>query len=94
MNKVMMFAKLDLFTVKPYLTWKVSLLFLAACTMVGYGTGDAAVIIGMSMIYGVIFSSYPFAVGKKARWILCMPPCLLAKSKWLPGGICFLSALL
>ena len=65
MNKVLNFTKLDLFTVKPYLTWKVSLLFLGVCAGVGTGTGETAVVVGMCMIYAVIFSSYPFAVGEK-----------------------------
>ena len=66
MRKVLIFARLDLLTIKSYLTWKVMLLFAAVCAAVGYGTGDTAVIVGLCMLYGVIFSSYPFAVGEKS----------------------------
>jgi hypothetical protein len=65
MNKVLRFTRLDIITIKPYLTWKVLLLFLAVCALVAYGTGETSIIIGMCMMYGVIFASYPFAVGEK-----------------------------
>jgi len=66
MTKAIKFAKLDFLTITPYLTWKVSLLFLVVSAFVGYGTGETSVIVGMCMIYGVIFGSYPFAIGEKS----------------------------
>ena len=66
MNKTLNFARLDLITIKPYLTWKILLLFLAVCAMVGSETGETSVIVGMCMIYGVIFASYPFVIGEKS----------------------------
>jgi len=65
MNKTLAFAKLDYMTVKSYLNWKVSLLFLAVFAFIGYGTGEMAASIGMCMMYSVIFACYPFSVGEK-----------------------------
>ena len=65
MNKTLSFAKLDYMTIKTYLNWKISLLFLAVCVFVGYGTGDATMTIGLCLMYGVIFACYPFSVGEK-----------------------------
>jgi len=89
MTKVIKFAKLDLLTVKPYLTWKVALLFLAVCAMVGYGTGDMAVIVGMCMIYGVIFSSYPFSVGERSALDTLYATLPVSKKKIVAGRYLF-----
>ena len=89
MTKVIKFAKLDLLTVKPYLTWKVALLFLAVCAMVGYGTGDTAVVVGMCMIYGVIFSSYPFSVGEKSALDTLYSTLPVSKKQMVAGRYMF-----
>ena len=65
MNKTLAFAKLDYLTIKSYLNWKTSLLFLAVFGFIGYGTGEPAAAIGMCMMYSVIFACYPFSVGEK-----------------------------
>ena len=89
MNKVLKFAKLDLLTIKPYMTWKISLLFLAVCAMVGYGTGGTAVIVGMCMMYGVIFSSYPFAVGEKSALDTLYSTLPVSKKQMVAGRYLF-----
>ena len=65
MNKTLAFAKLDYLTVKPYLTWRTLLIFLAVFSSIGYGTGEPASVIGMCMMCSVMFACYPFSVGEK-----------------------------
>lgn len=65
MNRTLSFTKLDYLTIKPYLTLKNMLLFVLVFAFIGYGTGEPSMLIGMLMMYGVIYSSYPFAVGDK-----------------------------
>ena len=64
-NTAINFARLDYFTIKPYLTWKSILIFLAVIVFLAYGTSEAAMIVSMCMMYSVIFACYPFAVGDK-----------------------------
>ena len=64
-NKMLSFVRLDYITIKPYITWKNLLLFLVVFVFIGSGTGDVSAIIGMSMMYSVIFACYPFSVGEK-----------------------------
>lgn len=65
MNKILAFAKLDFQTVKPYMTIKNLVLSLVIFGFIGYGTGEPHMLIGMLMMYGFIYASYPFAVGDK-----------------------------
>jgi len=65
MNKLLSFVKLDYMTLKPYLTWKTALLFLAVLAFIGYGTGEVSALVGMCMMFSVIFACYPFAVGDR-----------------------------
>lgn len=65
MNKTLMFIKLDFRTIKPYFTLKNLLIWLFVFAIIGYGSSSAATLIGMFMMYGMIYVSYPFAVGDK-----------------------------
>lgn len=65
MSKTLSFLRLDLITIRPYLTFKNLLLLLAVGAFVIYGTQSSSVIIGIVMVYGVIYASYPFAVGEQ-----------------------------
>lgn len=65
MNKTLAFAKLDAITIKPYLTLKNLLLLVGVGLIVGYGTGEPIMVVSVSMMYGVLFASYPFSVGEK-----------------------------
>lgn len=65
MNKTLSFARLDYITIKPYLTLKNLLLLAVVFSFIGFGTGSAPMIIGMLMMYGSIYVSYPFAVGDR-----------------------------
>ncbi len=65
MHNAMLFMRLDYQTIKPYLSLKNMLLFAVVFIFIGWGTGSQATVIGMMMMYGMIYASYPFAVGEK-----------------------------
>lgn len=65
MDKTMLFARLDYFTIKPYLTLKNMLIFIVIALIMIFSSGEGASAIGILMVYGAIFASYPFAVGEK-----------------------------
>lgn len=65
MNRTLAFAKLDYLTVKPYLTLKSFAILLALFVFLSIGTGGTSMMIGMLMMYGTIYATYPFAVGDK-----------------------------
>lgn len=64
MNKTLSFAKLDYITIKPYMTIKNLAIIILVMGYMGYILGQQSVI-GFVMMYGVIYASYPFAVGDK-----------------------------
>ncbi|MDR2903271.1 MAG: ABC-2 transporter permease, partial [Clostridiales bacterium] len=64
MNKTINFTKLDFITIKPYLSLKNLALFTAVFIFIGIGTSPATSI-GMIMMFGLIYTTYPFAVGDK-----------------------------
>jgi ABC-2 type transport system permease protein len=63
MNSSISFLRLDYITIKPYLSGRNLLLFLVVFCVVGLGMNQPASLVGMIMMYGMIFCSYPFAVG-------------------------------
>lgn len=65
MSRTLSFARLDYLTIKPYLTLKSIALLLIVIAFVSFGTGESSMLIGMLMMYGTIYASYPFAVGEK-----------------------------
>lgn len=65
MNRTLSFVRLDYLTIKPYLTLRSIVLILVVLAFISFGTGDSSLLIGMLMMYGTIYASYPFAVGDK-----------------------------
>ena len=65
MNKSIAFVKLDLVTVKPYLTWKNLMIFTAVGLLLVVTSGSGLTAIAMVMAYAALYVSYPFAVGEK-----------------------------
>lgn len=65
MNKTLKAVKLDYITVSPYFTLKNLLLFSFVFLFLGYFTDNPVMVMGMLMMYGMMFASYPFAVGDK-----------------------------
>ena len=89
MNKTLFCAKLDYMTVKPYFTLKTALLFLFVFSFIGYGTGEPATMIGMCMMYSVIFSCYPFSVGERCGLDLLYGTLPITKKNIVAGRYAF-----
>jgi len=65
MNTTQRFIILDFLTIKPYVTFKNMIIFIAASLFIYYGTQTSYTIIGTMMGFGSLYVSYPFAVGEK-----------------------------
>jgi len=65
MNKVLSFVRLDLITIRPYLTIKNLLLFTAAALIMNIGTDKSTSSISFLTVYATIYACFPFAVGEK-----------------------------
>lgn len=59
------FVKLDYRTIKPYLTGKNLLLIAGAALVMMIAVKNVTFVIGIIMMYGVMFASYPFATGEQ-----------------------------
>jgi ABC-2 type transport system ATP-binding protein len=66
MNKLIAFVRLDFITVKPYLTLKNLLIFIAVAIIMIVSSGTGAGGIGVLMIFAAMYASYPFAIGEKS----------------------------
>jgi hypothetical protein len=67
MNKLKSFMHLDIITIKPFFTVKSVLIFAAIAfflTVVSYNLSSVFVV---GMMFGLLFTSYPFAVGEKTN---------------------------
>jgi hypothetical protein len=71
MSRLLSFIRLDLYTVKPYLTLKnliifalVALIMLVSNSSVDSNLGSS---IGMLMAFAALYASYPFVVGEKSN---------------------------
>lgn len=65
MNKAFTFARLDYFTVKPYLTLKNLIIFTIVAIIMMFNANTGLSAIGIFMVYAGLYVSYPFAVGEK-----------------------------
>ena len=65
MRKTISFVKLDFLTVKPYLTLKNLFLLVVVCVFVSWGNSSSSMVVGMVMMFGATYVSYPFAVGEQ-----------------------------
>jgi len=67
MNKALSFVRLDFITIKSYLTWKNLLIFGGLAVFMVETTGKGYTAIGILMMLGSLYASYPFAVGEKSN---------------------------
>jgi len=65
MKTTLSFVRLDLITIKPYLTIKNFLIFGISALFVVYGTKTSVTALGILMGFGTLYITYPFAVGEK-----------------------------
>jgi hypothetical protein len=66
MNKVMSFIKLDFVTIKPYVTLKNLIIFIAVAVIMIISSDMSASGIGVLMIFAGLYVTYPFAIGEKS----------------------------
>ncbi len=65
MKHIIDFVKLDLITIKPYVTLKNFLIFGLSAVFMIYGTKTSTNALGILMGFGTLYVTYPFAVGEK-----------------------------
>ncbi len=65
MSRTLSFVKLDFITIKPYITVKNMIIFAAVALVMIITSGEGVTAIGMTMVFGTLYVSYPFAVGEK-----------------------------
>lgn len=65
MKHIIDFVKLDLITIKPYVTLKNFLIFGLSAVFMIYGTKTSTTALGILMGFGTLYVTYPFAVGEK-----------------------------
>lgn len=65
MKNYLNFIKLDLITIKPYITIKNFLIFGISAFLVMFGSKTSATALGILMGFGTLYVTYPFAVGEK-----------------------------
>ena len=65
MSKLLAFMKLDFITVKPYLTAKHLLVMLGVALLMSINDTTNSIVLGFLMMFALLYSSYPFAVGEK-----------------------------
>ena len=67
MSKLKSFLWLDFLTVKPYFTVRIMLIFPVLAFVLAAATGNVSSAIGVGVMLGPLFVSYPFAVGEKSN---------------------------
>lgn len=65
MNNAVAFLKLDLLTVKPYMTWKNLLILIGLAIFFLFNGKNVLMMSIMFMMYGILFVSFPFSVGEQ-----------------------------
>ena len=65
MNKAISFVKLDIITVKPYMTLKNLIILICLPVFLMWANNSIPFAAGIIMVFGALFISYPFAVGEK-----------------------------
>lgn len=65
MKNYLNFIKLDLITIKPYITIKNFLIFGISALLVMIGSKTSVTALGILMGFGTLYVTYPFAVGEK-----------------------------
>ena len=67
MSKLFSFVRLDFITVKPYFTVKNLLIFAVVAIFLTTMSGNVSSGMGVGIMLGTMFISYPFAVGEKSN---------------------------
>ena len=67
MSKLVSFVRLDFVTVKPYLTIKNLVIFAAVAIFLTMMSGNIGSVLGVGIMLGTLFVSYPFAIGEKSN---------------------------
>ena len=65
MNNITSVIRLDFLTVKQYLTWKNLLIFIIVGGVLTASSGTGSVGMGILIVLGTIYGSYPFIIGEK-----------------------------
>jgi len=67
MNKIKSFIQLDFLTIKPYFTVKNVSIYAVIVLLLSIASGNVASGMGVGMMLGTMYISYPFAVGEKSN---------------------------
>ena len=67
MNKLFSFVRLDFITIKPYFTIKNLLIFAVVAVFLTTMSGNISSGMGVGIMIGTLFISYPFAIGEKSN---------------------------
>ena len=65
MQQLLSFARLDLITIKPYLTWKNLAIVCLLPIFLMWGNQSSPFAIGTIMMMSALYISYPFSVGEQ-----------------------------
>ena len=67
MDKLLSFVRLDFITIKPYFTVKNLLIYAGVAVFLTTMSGNLSSGIGVGIMLGTLFISYPFVVGEKSN---------------------------
>ena len=65
MSEIIKFIKIDMLSVKPYLTLKNALIFIGLGVFYSMVTSNLMIIFGVALLFVSLLSTYPFLVGVK-----------------------------
>lgn len=65
MSKIIRFIKIDMLSIKPYLTLKNALIFIGLGVFYSMVTSNLMIIFGVALLFVSLLSTYPFLVGDK-----------------------------
>lgn len=66
MNAVKKIIRLDLLSIRPYMTPKNLLILIGLGLWYAFSTKSAAAVLGVCQMFAVLYASYPFMVGDKS----------------------------
>lgn len=82
-------ARLDLLTIRQYLSLRNLLLFAIITFVLSFFNQNSSIPIGIVMMYGLLYSAYPFAIGEKTKTDLLYASLPLQKSNLIYGRYLF-----
>ena len=65
MSEIIKFIKIDMLSIKPYLTLKNALIFIGLGVFYSMVTSNLMIIFGVALLFVSLLSTYPFLVGDK-----------------------------